>query len=415
MSAMPYEPPSPGAAAERLRELASLPEGRRPAARPRRRLSLLAALPLVFQGAAARDAERAEAVDLEALRAHVAHLASPELEGRRDGEGARKAREYVAAAFRKAGLEPAGAGGFFQEIPGRDGKPHGANVIGRLQASGALAKEHVILSAHHDHLGKRGEQVFHGADDNATGVAALLEAARLLAARRPGPKRSVLFISFDLEEQGLLGSRHFVESPPVPLESVALFINMDMLGRNLGDVIEGYVFVLGAEHSPPLKELVREAAAGLSVKPGLVGTDLIGTRGDYGPFRDRSIPFLFFSTGEHPDYHQPTDTPERILYDKLLDNTRIALRVLAAAADLDERPRFVAPQPDLDEIRLLAEVLPLLGRRSKELGLGLKEVVALAGIKGTLDQIIARGTVTAEEREQLKAVVQGVMEAMRRW
>ena len=102
--------------------------------------------------------------------------------------------------------------------------------------------------------------LYPGADDNASGVAMMLEVARCLAAAPERPRRSVMFVGFDLEEIGLWGSRYFVEHPPVPLERVALFVTADMIGRSLGGVCDPYVFVMGTEHAPGLRPWIERAA-----------------------------------------------------------------------------------------------------------------------------------------------------------
>src|SRR5947209_19219098 len=119
----------------------------------------------------------------------------------------------------------------------------------------------------------------------------MLEVGRALVQAPDGPKRSVMFVGFVLEEIGLYGSRYFVEHAPVPLKQVALFITADMIGRSLGGVCDPYVFVMGSEHAPGLRPWVAGAAAGRPVSVGLLGTDiLLLDRSDYAPFRARQVP-----------------------------------------------------------------------------------------------------------------------------
>ena len=148
-----------------------------------------------------------------------------------------------------------------------------------------------------------------------------------------------MFLGFDLEEIGLYGSRYFVEHPPVPLDRVALFLTADMIGRALGGVCEPYVFVMGTEHSPGLRPWIERAARDRPITVGLLGTDLLMlNRSDYGPFRARKVPFLFFSTGENPRYHTPLDTPETLDYPKLEAISRVILGVVRQAADAEAVP-----------------------------------------------------------------------------
>jgi hypothetical protein len=373
------------------------------------RCALLLCLVAVAAPLSAQDAA-VETITEAELKEHVAFLASPELGGRRD-EGGRKAAAWLVERFKEAGLKPLpGKAGWLQEVPGKDGGAAlGTNVVGFLPGSDEkLAREHVILSAHFDHLGKRGEDLYPGADDNASGVAALLEAIE--AFQKGGPaKRTLCFVAFDLEERGLIGSQHFADHPPFPLEDLALFITCDMLGRSLGDIVNDAVFVLGTEHAPELRALVegQETETEGRLKAGFLGTDLIGTRSDYGPFRARGVPYLFFSTGEHRDYHKPTDVPDRIEYGKLTKIARLLYRVTRAAADAPERPVFVKqPEPDLREVKLVSRILGTVAAHSGKLGLSEMDHAALTELRGRVDAIVASGKVTAAQRQSLKEAAQ---------
>ncbi len=195
-------------------------------------------LAIVLAASAAAVDVRAQAIaepELARLKTHVETLASPAFGGRR-GEDAKKAADYVEKAFRDAGLEPLFDGRYTQSIPGQEpGLIVGRNVGARLTGSDpALKNEWIVVSAHFDHLGRNGDAFFPGADDNASGTAMLLEAARCLGGGAERPRRSIMFVGFDLEESGLFGSRYFVQHPPVPLDNVALFITADMIGRAAG-------------------------------------------------------------------------------------------------------------------------------------------------------------------------------------
>src|SRR5262249_355552 len=207
----------------------------------------------------------------------------------------------------------------------------GRNVAAVLPGSDPkLADEWILLSAHFDHLGKKGDTIFPGADDNASGVAMLLEVAERFALRKEKPKRKVVFVAFDQEETGLLGSTYFATHAPRPFRQLKAFLTADMLGRSMANVMDEYVFALGSERAPQLRKLLEDVKPPAGLKVGRLGADLVGTRSDYGPFRDRRVPFLFFSTGQHADYHSPRDRPERIDYEKL---RRICLWI----SDLVER------------------------------------------------------------------------------
>ncbi len=216
---------------------------------------------------------------------------------------------YLTEQFRRLKLEGLFGGEYLQAIPGKEpGTRIGQNVGAMLRGSDPkLRDQWVILAAHFDHLGVRGGKLFPGADDNASGVAMMLEVARCVVQAPTPPKRSIMFIGFDLEEIGLFGSRYFVAHPPVPLDRVALFVTADMIGRALAGVCEEHVFVLGTEHSPGLRPWIEEAGRGRPLSIGLLGSDLLVlNRSDYGPFRSREHPLpLLHDRGESPLSHPP--------------------------------------------------------------------------------------------------------------
>jgi hypothetical protein len=289
------------------------------------------------------EAELSVAIGVEELKAHVYRLASPEFQGRL-GLGAARTSRHLAAAFERLHLRPAFGPSYFQPIPWlladdqhRQDSFIGRNVGAVLPGSDPRLKdEWILLCAHFDHLGKDGDRLYPGADDNASGVAMLLEVAERFALQKEQPRRTILFVAFDQEESGLLGSRHFANHPPRELKQLKACLTADMLGRSMANLMDEYVFALGSENSPRLRQLLKEVRPEAGLKVGRVGADLIGTRSDYGPFRDRRIPFLFFSTGQHPDYHQPTDLPETLNYDRMADlvaATAAALRTTRQPAD----------------------------------------------------------------------------------
>src|ERR1700722_3660146 len=164
---------------------------------------------------AAAEAELSEAITVAELKAHVYRLASPEYRGRR-GPGAARAAQHIADLFKRTGLAPAFGESYFQDIPwlltnGSEGGPAfvGRNVGAILPGSDpALKDDWIVLSAHYDHLGQTRDAMFPGADDNASGVAMLIEVAEAFALQKHKPKRTIVFVAFDLEEKGLQGSVH---------------------------------------------------------------------------------------------------------------------------------------------------------------------------------------------------------------
>jgi hypothetical protein len=338
------------------------------------------------------------------LREVVQVLASPEFGGRR-GAGGSKASAYLIERFRRLKLEPLFQGGYIQPIPGQEPDTVvGQNVGAILRGSDpSLRDQWVIVSAHFDHLGVRDGKLYPGADDNASGVAMMLEVARAEVQGLWPPKRSIMFIGFDLEEVGLFGSRYFVARPPVPLDRVVLFITADMIGRALAGICESHVFVMGTEHAPGLRPWVDEAVHNRPLKLGLLGSDLLVlNRSDYGPFRNRGIPFLFFTTGENPRYHTPNDTPETLDYPKLTAISQVIHQVVSKAVDAPTVPRW-QPEPDnpFAEAMTIRDVLQILSKNSDRLKIAPIPLFVIKSTLSSLDAIVARGSITPDERARM--------------
>jgi hypothetical protein len=188
-----------------------------------------------------------------------------------------------------------------------------------------LGKETIILGAHHDHFGTQGGLMFPGADDNASGTAILLEIARALATTGSRPKRSILFLSFAGEEQGLLGSRFYVSNPAFPLKSAKAMVNVDHAGVGNGKITVGL--------SKIEKAVAQTAAAKVAMSEKL---ELFGLfpGGDHVPFAEAGVPTATIVTsGPHPDFHQPTDTPDKINPDLLASVTRYTLALVWTLAN----------------------------------------------------------------------------------
>ncbi len=378
--------------------------------RYRRLLRIVAILAVV--GSSSRSEASEPRPEFDRLKAHVERLASPEFAGRR-GEGAAKAAAYLVEQFRALKLAPLFDGQYEQEIPGKEpDEIIGRNVGACLTGSDPkLRDQWIIVSAHFDHLGIRDGRLYPGADDNASGVAMMLEVARCLTRSPERPRRSIMFVGYDLEENGLWGSRYFVEHPPIPLSRIALFVTADMIARSLGGVCDAYVFAMGTEHCPALRPWVKNAAKGEPVKIGLVGSDLLFfDRSDYGPFRARSIPYLFFSTGENPRYHTPNDTPETLNFKKLTATSRIIHDVIRQAAMADNRPAWLAePDHPFAEAVAIREVLQILLDHSEQLKMKPVQMRWISGQLKTFDEIIERGKITPSERTRMVRIAQIVL------
>lgn len=352
------------------------------------------------------------------LRTHVAYLASPEMKGRGSPESRREAAAYLVRHFKQLGLEPIFGDKYAQEVPGtvkEDGtKPiWGFNVGAMLPGSDAQLKEEVIvLGVHYDHLGVRDGKIYAGADDNASSVAMMLEVAKQLATAPQRPRRTVAFVGFDLEEHLLWGSRWFAAHPPWKLTQVKLFITADLLGRSLGDLPFPAVFVMGSEYGTGLTPLLKDLAPPPGLELARLGADLVGTRSDYGPFRDEKVPFLFFSTGEHPDYHTPQDTPDRLNYEKLASISNVILEIVRQTANTAKPPEWIKkPAPDLEEARTVHRITELLQEAEEKGERKLTQlqrfVVTQAHNKAT--QILNKGELNDEERAWLIRSAQALL------
>ncbi len=227
----------------------------------------------------------------------------------------------------------------------------GRNIIGLINGK---SDEIVVVGAHYDHLGKNGEgDIFYGADDNSSGVAALLEIAFAFSKAKDKLKRSVLFIAFDGEEWGLQGANAYVENPPFPYEKTIAMLNMDTIGRNKPDEI----YILGSLRSPDLKGLNDRVNTSL-IPPfakggegGFIGLKLLDTiefAFDYGsdhyPFYEKGIPAIDYTSSYHEDFHKITDTVEKVNIDKVSKVAELIFRVAYEIATTDikfDKPKYV--------------------------------------------------------------------------
>jgi hypothetical protein len=229
------------------------------------------------------------------------------------------------------------------------------NVAGILEGSDPVLKnEVVVIGAHYDHLGLGGEgslapregEIHHGADDNASGVAGVLELARIFSREGMRPKRTLVFVAFSGEEEGLLGSNYFVNHPVVPLAQTVAMINMDMIGR----MKENKLIIGGVGTAQEWRSLITDKNRPGGINIALVASSSILTlqpftltlnEDGYGPsdhssFYAKQVPVLFFFTGTHDDYHKPTDTSEKINYE---DEMRVILFIATLVVSIDAEPK----------------------------------------------------------------------------
>ncbi len=305
------------------------------------------------------------------IKEDVSFLADDKLEGRQTGtKGEQLAAEYISDRYKAIGLQPKGTEGYLQAFSfkpktdphkevefttNEDGTVTGKNVIGFIDNN---AEHTVVIGAHYDHLGFGGEgslyreedkAIHNGADDNASGVAVLLNLASRLAVKNEmaevKDKNNYLFMAFSGEEMGLLGSNYFSKNPTIDETSINYMINMDMVGRLKAD---STLAVYGTGTSPMFKQVLKSHNDSFKLVENESG---VGPS-DHTSFYLIDVPVLHFFTGQHEDYHKPGDDPEKLNYDgmrlisdylidiisDLDDNGKLAFRT--TKNESDDTPRF---------------------------------------------------------------------------
>ena len=293
--------------------------------------------------------------DSTLIRRDIAFLAADALEGRLTGTaGNDSAAAYIARRYKSLGLIEL-VPGYLQRFEARSAEDahagrteprHTQNVVAMLRGSDASVRdEYIVIGAHYDHLGRAitfaqdpeaKDAIRNGADDNASGTAAVLELARILSANPP--RRSIIFANFSGEELGLLGSQWFVGHSPVPVERAVAMINFDMVGRLKNDKL----IVYGTATASELKGMLDSANASLDGSALKVS----GIGDGYGPsdqssFYAKDIPVLHFFTDQHEDYHRATDDVEKINAAGEARVVDLALRVVRDVANRPSRLTFV--------------------------------------------------------------------------
>lgn len=248
-------------------------------------------------------------LDSARLLADLGRLAHDSMAGRgvMTAENA-EARAWLASELRRIGLAPLGGAydhAFARARRNRPDSVRGANVLGVVRGT-ERPDEYIVVSAHYDHVGVRDGKIYNGADDNASGTAAVLAMAAHFQAH--APRHSMIFALWDAEESGLLGARAFVASPPVPIASIKANVNLDMVSRN----DRNELYAAGATPYPQMRPIL-EATQQVAAVQLRLGHDSGGGRDDWtnqsdqGAFHAVKIPFVYFGVEDHPDYHQPTD------------------------------------------------------------------------------------------------------------
>jgi hypothetical protein len=285
------------------------------------------------------DAAAASVTEAQ-LRDHAGLLADDVLEGREAGtRGGLAAARYLAQQLAASGLQPAGASGSFVQRFGNNYQ----NLLGLLPGTDPeLRDQYVLVGAHYDHVGYGSPRTSHGpfglvhngADDNASGVAALLEVIEGLQQVGLQPRRSLLFVFWDGEEQGLLGSKHWVAHPTLPLHQLSLAVNVDMVGRMVDHRLE----IGGTRTGAGLRQLVSR-----SDLPGELWLDFdweLKQNSDHWPLMEAEFPAIYLHTGVHDDYHRPSDDVEKLNLPGIRLASAYLVRLLVGLADEPALPAF---------------------------------------------------------------------------
>ncbi len=276
------------------------------------------------------------------LRDHVAVLANDTFEGRQAGSrGGRAAAGYIIEKLRGQGLKGgAEDGGFTQSIDAAQ-----RNILAIIPGSDpALRSEVIVVGAHYDHVGYGTKSnsygptgyIHNGADDNASGVATVLETAQALAPLQGSLRRTVVLAFWDGEEQGLIGSTHWIRQPTVPRANIKCAINLDMVGR----LRNGKLDVYGTRTTYGMRKLISHCNEHENLSLQFMWE--MAEDSDHFPFYFRNIPSLMFHTGKHADYHRPSDDAEKINTEGMQSIARLIVELVIAAADADASPTFRA-------------------------------------------------------------------------
>lgn len=289
-------------------------------------------------------------INIASAKAHIEFLAHDELEGREAGfRGGRVAREYIISRLRELEISPFFGDTYVQPFEAykvdhqRKGRfqvhpdsiallkqdTHQAlkmnNVVGFIP--GKKSDEYVIVGAHYDHLGLdpylAGDQIYNGADDNASGVSAVLQIAKAFVLSGQQPERNVLFAFWDGEEKGLLGSKYFVQESTI-LDQIKGYLNFDMIGRNNKPDQPKHVVYFYTEAYPVFGDWLKEDIKKykLDIEPDYRAWDKPVGGSDNGSFAKHNIPIIWYHTDGHKDYHKPTDHAEFLNWEKIVEITK---------------------------------------------------------------------------------------------
>ena len=296
----------------------------------------------------------ANTISTEELKKDLYQLASDEFEGRRTGEkGQKLAAAYLANIYKEEKIAPAkGTKDYYQEISKAffQGRSNAAseNVVAFIPGS-EKPEEIIVISAHYDHMGLDHGKIHYGADDDASGTSAVVAIARAFKKAVKdgnGPKRSLLFLHLTGEEEGLFGSKYYTENPLYPLANTVANLNIDMVGRvdEAHKDNREFVYVIGADKLSTELHDINEAANKAHINLDLDYTfndendpNRFYYRSDHYNFAKNNIPIIFYFNGVHADYHQPSDTPDKIDYELLKKRTKLVFYTAWELANRTDR------------------------------------------------------------------------------
>jgi Zn-dependent M28 family amino/carboxypeptidase len=263
-----------------------------------------------------------------ALLKNLKILSADSMQGRRTGtNGNSMAAQYIKAQFKKWGVQPLGTD---YELPfefqNRGQKMNGINLAGMVTGKSTTEK-YIVISAHYDHEGVKNGNIYNGADDNASGVSALLAIIENL--KRNPPLHNIILVAFDAEEVGLQGARAFVQNPPIELSKILMNINMDMVARADNNILGA----CGAFFYPELKPILEKVkpTGKVQLKIGFDDPSVFKNRdnwtyaSDHAAFHSAKIPFIYFGVDDHADYHKPGDDYEKISASTFIEATKLII------------------------------------------------------------------------------------------
>ena len=316
------------------------------------KVGVVAAAALMAAGLSAQAPQlpnvRSTVIDAPRLIRDLQILSADDMQGRQVGTpGGEKARAFVIERFKASGLAPFGASfeSPFAFTAGRGAEQaerKGVNVIGRIEGT-RFRDRYIVITAHYDHIGVRNGEVANGADDNASGTAALFALAKYFTANRPA--NSLIFAALDGEESGLRGARAFVAAPPVDLASLAINLNMDMIGRDPNDLL----YVVGTYAQPFLKPHIARIQARAPVilamghdDPTQKGIENWTSQSDHKAFCDAKVPCLYFGVEDFAHHHRVTDDFETMthqFYVRAVETMVLAVKEFDSGLPLKKGPR----------------------------------------------------------------------------